>query len=328
MKSPGIGFVLSTAALAFAFGIGLSGPAKAQGIPESDDAIKLAINEWTGQHITTHIAGETLKKMGYDVEYVTAGYFPQFTALREGNLTATLEIWTNNVGEHFDSAISSGNVVSLGAVGVVGYEGWAYPKHMEEQCPGLPAFEALAACAELFSSPDTYPSGRLIDYPSEWGGNADAMIAAMNIDYVALPSGSEGAMAAELKSAAVGGTAALVRWWTPHWLEAELDLGWVELPEYEPACDTDPAWGLNPDAVGDCNWAVVGPAIYKAVWVGMKDKWPAAYAFLEDYRISNEIQIPLMQAVDSEGRDIEDAIAEWMDENVDLWKGWIDEAGM
>ncbi len=34
-------------------------------IPESEDPIKLAINEWTGQHITTHIAGKILRKMGY-----------------------------------------------------------------------------------------------------------------------------------------------------------------------------------------------------------------------------------------------------------------------
>ena len=34
--------------------------APAQTIPESPDPIILAINEWTGQHVTTHIAGEIL----------------------------------------------------------------------------------------------------------------------------------------------------------------------------------------------------------------------------------------------------------------------------
>jgi len=31
-------------------------------IPESEDLIKLAINEWIGQHITTHIAGEIIRE--------------------------------------------------------------------------------------------------------------------------------------------------------------------------------------------------------------------------------------------------------------------------
>jgi ABC-type proline/glycine betaine transport system substrate-binding protein len=39
-----------------------TGPAVA-GVPESSDPIKLAINEWTGQVTTTHIAGEILKRM-------------------------------------------------------------------------------------------------------------------------------------------------------------------------------------------------------------------------------------------------------------------------
>lgn len=39
-----------------------------------DEPIKLAVNEWTGQHITTRIAGRMLEAAGYKVEYVTAGY--------------------------------------------------------------------------------------------------------------------------------------------------------------------------------------------------------------------------------------------------------------
>ena len=64
-----------------------------------DEPIKLAINEWTGQHITTRVAGELLTRMGYKVEYVTAGYYPQMTALEDNSITATLEIWTSNIGE-------------------------------------------------------------------------------------------------------------------------------------------------------------------------------------------------------------------------------------
>ena len=88
--------------------VGLSGystVASAANVPESKDPIKLAINEWTGQHITTHVAGEILTRMGYTVEYVTAGYYPQMTALQDNTVSATLEIWSSNIGEHYDNAL-------------------------------------------------------------------------------------------------------------------------------------------------------------------------------------------------------------------------------
>ena len=34
--------------------------ARAADLGAKDETIKLAINEWTGQHVTTHIAGEIL----------------------------------------------------------------------------------------------------------------------------------------------------------------------------------------------------------------------------------------------------------------------------
>ncbi len=37
--------------------LGIAAPAGAGTVPESTDPIKIAINEWTGQHITAHVAG-------------------------------------------------------------------------------------------------------------------------------------------------------------------------------------------------------------------------------------------------------------------------------
>ena len=65
-------------------------------LADSGKTIKISVNEWTGQHVSTHIAGETLKKAGYKVEYVTAGYDSQFTAIADGDIHATMEIWSSN----------------------------------------------------------------------------------------------------------------------------------------------------------------------------------------------------------------------------------------
>ena len=43
---------------------------------DKDDAIKIPINEWTGQHLSAHILGQLFEKMGYKAEYVTSGAVP------------------------------------------------------------------------------------------------------------------------------------------------------------------------------------------------------------------------------------------------------------
>ena len=48
--------------------------------------IKLALHEWTGQQVSSYIAGEVLTKMGYNIVYVTAAYLPTVTGqLRHGH---------------------------------------------------------------------------------------------------------------------------------------------------------------------------------------------------------------------------------------------------
>ena len=58
----------------------------AQSVPESTDTIKVILNDWTGQHFSTHVAGLLLEKMGYNIEYVSAGALPQHAGLAQGNL--------------------------------------------------------------------------------------------------------------------------------------------------------------------------------------------------------------------------------------------------
>ena len=74
-------------------------------IPESKDPIRVVINDWTGQYVSTKIAGELLKKMGYNVEYVTAGALPQLPAFAQGTLDIQTEIWTNNVSDAYHNGI-------------------------------------------------------------------------------------------------------------------------------------------------------------------------------------------------------------------------------
>ena len=58
----------------------------------------------------------------------------------------------------------------------------------------------------------------------------------------------------------------------------------------------------------------------------MKDQWPAAHAILAAYTLRNQDQIPMMNAIDQEGRNIEDVVREWVDNNEAIWQPWVDAA--
>ncbi len=313
-------YVASVCALA---GV-LAGGAQAAA-PESADPIKIAINEWTGQHISAHIAGAALKKMGYNVEFVTAGAVPQFAAISQGNLHLQPEVWSNNVGDVYPKAVASGDIVKVGSLGLKPREGWIYPPYMAEKCPGLPAADALIKCAQAFGSAETFPKGRLVTYPADWGTRSKDLVKNAGLPLAAIAGGSEGAMIAELKSAYAAKEPILMMFWAPHWIHAEHKFDWIDLPAAHADCATDASHGFKKDAMNDCGFEQAD--IGKIVWKGFKDKWPAAYKLIDKMSIDNATQNALMLEVDNKGRKLEEVIAEWMTKNESTWKQWIDAAG-
>lgn len=301
-----------------------AGPLKAAELGDTQTPIKLALNEWTGQHVTTHIAGEMLKKAGYEVEYVTAGYMNMYQAMADGEIHAALEIWSSNVSDQYGKLKDAGSLEELSDLGLDAKEGFAYPAHVAELCPGLPAWEALKDCAATFATAETLPMGRLVDYPADWGTPGADRVAGLELPYKAIPAGSEGALVTEIRASTEKKSPLLVVFWQPHWAMSAYDLQFVELPAGEEACYEDPAWGPNKNAVNDCDF--VPSRIFKAAWPGLKDTWPAAHEILTQYQLSTEQQQPLMGLVDVEGNKVEEVVATWLNENETAWKPIVDAA--
>lgn len=274
-----------------------------------DEPIRLAMVEWTGQHLTSRIIGTALEEMGYTVEYVAVGYMVSGAAAADGDVAATLEVWSNNLGELFPQLLDAGRLEKLGEVGLEATEGWMYPVHVAELCPGLPAWDALLECAPQLATGETYPRGRLLAYPSDWGNRSEILIEGEGLNFRAVPSGSEGALVAELSASAETGSPLVMMFWAPHWALSEVDVEWVEMPT----------------EIRE-KYSITQPEVFKAVWPGMKDKWPAAYELMRIATITNDIQEPLMAQIDRDGEDAEMVVAKWMEENEEIWRAWIDTA--
>ncbi|WP_166434001.1 ABC transporter substrate-binding protein [Roseovarius spongiae] len=289
-------------------------------LADSDEAIRMPINEWTGQHITAHIAGTLLKKAGYNVEYVTAGAIPQFAAIAQGDLDLQPETWSNSVGAIYPKAIESGDIVIVGDLGLQPREGWMYPPYVEEMCPGLPSYEALYDCAQVFATPETFPEGRLITYPADWGTRSKDVMAQIDIPFNPVAGGSEGAMIAELKAAVASKQPILMMFWEPHWLHAEQDFNWIEFKERDEECQEETGQSRE-DA---CGFAQA--TIRKIVNKDFGEKWPGALKLIEDLSIDNDTQNELMLEIDNKGRALEEVVAEWIDANESTWNPWVESA--
>ena len=295
-------------------------PAAAQ---ESTDPIKITLNDWTGQFITTNVMAEVLKKAGYSVELVQADYLSQFAGLETGDLTLAMEIWATTGKDAMDAATATGKVENLGEVGMQAKEEWWFPEYMKERCPGLPNWEALKepACVEAFSIPETAPKGRYLSGPATWGGYDEERVAALGLDFEVVHAGTDAALFAELQSAYDRQAPVMLWVYAPHWAPAKFKGEWIEFPPYEPACYSDPKWGSNPDAAYDCG-KPFGP-IWKVAWSGMKDKWPGAHKAAKAMTLTNEEMNAMITAVDIDGKSVEAVVADWMAKNEARWQEWI-----
>ena len=312
---------ISRRALVLLCGLAAGGAASpAWAAVESPDPIKLTLHDWTGQLITTGIMGGVLKAMGYNVEFVQADYLAQFAGLEPGDLHVAMEIWETTGADALTASLATGKTVDLGETGMLAKEEWWYPLYMKEKCPGLPDWQALAKCAEAFSTPETAPKGRYLGGPVTWGGYDEERVEALGLDFEVVHAGTDAALFAELESA-YQRKAPWIGWiYTPHWAPIKYEGEWVEFPTYDAACYQDPKWGSNPDAAYDCGkpfgW------IKKVAWAGGERKWPCAYQAIRHFRIDNATIGGLIAKVDLEGMPVDAVVQEWLDTNKAVWEPW------
>lgn len=311
--------ILSTAVSAVVAGAFMMGAARAD-VPESSEPIKIVTNNWTSQLVLAHVVGDLLMDMGYNVEYVPSDTQLQFTAIAAGDMDFQVEVWEGSMAESFDAAQADG-LVDLGAHNAVTREDWWYPSYMNDLCPGLPDWKALDACAELFATAETAPKGRFVGPPADWGKHYSERIQALGMNYEEVAVGQAATLWAELQAAYDRQEPIVLFNWTPNFIEAKFDGEFVVFPEYDPACLTDPAWGMNPDAVYDCGAPASG-YLKKAGSPRLAETWPAAYAFLQNVDFSNDQIAAAAAMVDVDGMTPEEAAEQWIEDNKDTWSAW------
>lgn len=167
----------------------------------STDPIRNVIFDWSSTQVHAEILTIILSTYGYNVETVVADDSARYPGFEAGDLHIALETWKTTQEENFTKSVATGKVLDMGELGPQAKEDWWHPIYKKDQCPGLPAWEALKDCAEIFSAPDTAPKGRYLSGPVSWGGYDAERVETLDLPFVAVNAGTDASMFAELKSA-------------------------------------------------------------------------------------------------------------------------------
>ncbi|MBL4627412.1 MAG: ABC transporter substrate-binding protein [Roseicyclus sp.] len=289
---------------------------------DSEDPIIIPIHNWSSQIVMSNVVGQIFESMGLNVEYVTTDSQAVYESLRLGDVTLEMEVWEGAFGASFDAAMAAGGIVEVATHNAVTREDWWYPNWTAEACPGLPDWEALNACSELFATAETGSQGRYLDGPVDWLKHGQERVEALDMNFVVVNAGSAAALWAELAAAEADQTPIVLFNWTPNFAEAVWPGAFVEFPEWEDGCDEDISLGPNPDMAYDCGNPANG-YLKIAAWDGMEENWPDAFAVLEQVSFTNSMIAEMARLVDIEEYEPEEAAEIWVAANTAVWEPWV-----
>ncbi len=289
---------------------------------DADRAVVIPTHNWSSQLVSAEVVGRTLQEAGYEVEYVPSDSQAVYAAMCEGDVDLVHEVWEGAFGVAYEEQVDAGCVVEAHTHNAVTREEWWYPTYVEDVCPGLPDWEALNACADLFATAETGDRGRFLGGPVDWLKGDEERVEGLGMDFEVVNAGSAATLWAELDAASATNTPIVLFNWTPNFVEAVYDGKFIEFPEFEPDCRTDPAWGINPDLTHDCGNPANG---YLKTGVSTKfiDEMPGAYAIVQNIDLTNEMLAAMAAMVDVDGMDAVDAAEKWMADNDATWRAWL-----
>jgi len=283
---------------------------------DSSKPIRIPTHNWSSQVVMAYVIGGIFEKMGNTVEYVPADSQAVYEAIRNSDITISHEVWQSTFGKSFYNAMAKGGLIDAGTHSASTLEELGVPHYVVEKnlCPGLPSWEALKNCPEVFATADSGGKGRILEGPQSWHGDLmPNRIKALGLGdkFVVKFAGSADAIWAELAAAKKEGRGIITFNWTPNFTDAE-GFDFIEFPPYKDGCRI--ADGGDGSCGSPKGW------LKKAANYKFPKTHPAAYTAFSKLSFSTA-QIGQMAAlVDVDKLSHQDAAKKWLADNENVWK--------
>ncbi len=274
--------VIGTAAFA-------AGQSEAPGMEEKGE-VELVYVEWTRAIAITHVTGEILDRMGYDVKLNSVANAAMWASIATGDADAQLTAWlpaTHGMffgpeGEYTDDVVDLGPNYHGAKLGLI------VPAYVD-----VDSIPEMAANAELFNGKITG-----IDPGAGMMQQTETAIAenVSGLGTMELIEGSGATMTAALGDAIDRQEPIVVTLWAPHWVFGRWDLKLLD--------DPDEIFGSS-------------ETINTIVRKGLEADLPEVYRFLDEYDWSMVDLGPVM-AWNQDGMEPADSAKKFIDENLAL----------
>lgn len=281
--------------------------------------ITLIENPWPASELNVRVAQILIEEeLGYPVEIVSLDENVQWDALANGEADASLEVWPSGHGERIAQYIETdGTVEDGGRLGPEGIIGWYVPTYVVEEHPELATWEGFTSpeLAALFATAETGDKGQFLAGDPSWVQYDADIINNLGMNMEVVTAGSEEALLSAVSSAYSREEPIVFYFYEPHAIFSQFDLTAVELPEYTDECYAD-AEG------GSVACAYPSDELMKIISPALDEKAPDVHTFLRNMNYSNDAQISMLAALE-EGKTLEEAAQEWIDNNESVWQAWL-----
>lgn len=257
---------------------------------EERGSIDLVYVEWARMTAITHVAGEILTRMGYDVDITSVANAAMWSAVATGDADAHLGAWLPATHGMFygDEGEFTDDVVQVAANYEGAKLGLVVPSYVEED-----SIPELVANAEKYENTivGIDPGAGMMQQTESAIENDVSGLGAFE-----LTEGSGATMTAALGNAIDNEQPIVVTGWRPHWKFGRWDLKILQDPEL---------------IFGESE------TVYNMARLGLEDDMPDFYRFLEEF---DWFSVDLGQVLvwNQDGMDPRDSAARFVDENIEL----------
>ncbi len=285
---------------------------------DSSAPIVIPTHNWSSQVVMAYVIGGIFESMGNNVEYVSADTQAVYESIRQGDVTISHEVWQSTFGKSFYAAMAKGGIIDAGNHDTVSLEEVGVPQWVidKDLCPGLPNWEALKNCKDVFATADSGGKGRILDGPQSWHGveYTDRVEALLGDDWVVKFAGSADALWAELAAAKKEGRGTIVFNWTPNFTDKE-GYAFIEWPAYYLGCRKQD--GGDSKCGSPIGW------LKKAANWKFPKTHPAAYMAFSRMSFTAGHIGGMAALVDIDKMTHQDAAEAWLAANEAVWKPMI-----
>jgi glycine betaine/proline transport system substrate-binding protein len=292
-------------------GCGAADTGKAAG----DKNITLPVPSWVGAEANVAVAKHILEEeMDYKVTTKQMDEPVAWDAIGRGKADAIMEDWRGVPKKEKQYIKDKKTVIDGGDLGVTGHIGWYVPKYFADKNPDVLDAKNLDKYAKDFKTTESGGKGQLLEGSPSYTTNDKWLIKNLKLDYKPVYAGSEAAQITEMKKNVKDKKPFITYWWTPQWLNDELKLVEVKLPEYKEGCD-------KPVEKTDC--AYPNTPLKKFLNKDFAENGGDAAEFLKKFKWTTAQQNEVSLWIAGKGMSSEDAAEKWVKENKSTWEKWV-----